>query len=131
MRYITFDEIVQIHKRMIEVFGGENGIISEDAIENCVALPMLHIFGTETNPTMWLKAATLLLCLANRHPFVDGNKRTAWAATKIFLFLNGYRLTVSTENGEGTVIGVVEGTIDTDDLAEWLEANSENLENTG
>ncbi|MBE0525991.1 MAG: type II toxin-antitoxin system death-on-curing family toxin [Candidatus Thorarchaeota archaeon] len=125
MRYLTFDEIVKIHERMIEVFGGESGILSENALENCVAMPMMSIFGTETSSSLWSKAATLLLCIANRHPFVDGNKRTAWTAAKVFLRLNGFRLTTTPEDGESTVIGVVRGIIDQDDLADWIRNNSE------
>jgi len=112
---------------MIEVFGGEGGILSENALENCVALPMMSIFGTETNPSIWSKAATLLLCIANRHPFVDGNKRTSWAAAKVFLLLNGFQLTSSLEEGERTVIGVVKGIVDTGVLADWIETNSDPL----
>ncbi len=62
MRYLTFDEIKDIHNRMIEVFGGEEGILSEEALEDCVALPMMSIFGTETSPSIWSKAATPLYC---------------------------------------------------------------------
>ncbi len=109
---------------MIAEFGGEEGILSEDAIENCVALPMMSIFGSEPNPSLWSKAATLLLCLANRHPFIDGNKRTAWAAAKVFLLLNGFRLSISPDIGEKTVIGVVQELIDTETLADWIENNS-------
>jgi len=125
LKYLTFDEIVHIHRRMLEVFGGEDGMLSEDALENCVAQPMMSIFGIETSSSLWSKAATLLLCIARRHPFVDGNKRTAWAAAKIFLLLNGYRLTTTPEIGESTIIGVVLGTVDRENLADWIKTNSE------
>jgi death-on-curing protein len=110
---------------MIEVYGGEDGILSENALENCVALPMMSIFGTEITSSLWSKAAMLLLCIANRHPFVDGNKRTAWTTAKVFLLLNGFRLTAPPENGESIIIGVVQGTIDRDNLADWIKNNSE------
>ena len=124
MRYLTFDEIMGIHNRMIEVFGGEDGILSEEALENCVALPMMSIFGTETSPSIWSKAATLLHCIAARHPFVDGNKRTAWTAAKVFLLLNGYRLTATVENAETTLLGVIRGDIDSEELTDWIEEHS-------
>ena len=124
MRYLTFDEIMRIHNRMIEVFGGEDGILSEEALENCVALPMMYIFGTETSPSIWSKAATLLHCIAARHPFVDGNKRTAWTAAKVFLFLNGYRLTATIENAETALLGVIRGDIDSEELTDWVEEHS-------
>jgi death-on-curing protein len=109
---------------MIEVFGGEDGILSEEALENCVALPMMAIFGTETSTSLWSKAATLLHCIANRHPFIDGNKRTAWT-TKVFLLLNGFRLSASPEDGESIVLDVVKGVVDLENLANWIETHSE------
>ena len=124
MRYLTFDEIIRIHNRMIEVFGGEDGILSEEALENCVALPMMSIFGTETSPSIWSKAATLLHCIATRHPFVDGNKRTAWTAAKVFLLLNGYRLSATVKNAETTLLGVIQGDIDSEELTDWVEEHS-------
>ena len=124
MRYLTFDEIMRIHNRMIEVFGGEDGILSEEALENCVALPMMSIFGTETSPSIWSKAATLLHCIATRHPFVDGNKRTAWTAAKVFLLLNGYRLSATVKNAETTLLGVIQGDIDSEELTDWVEEHS-------
>jgi len=124
VRYLIFDEIMGIHNRMIEVFGGEDGILSEEALENCVALPMMSIFGTETSPSIWSKAATLLHCIATRHPFVDGNKRTAWTAAKVFLLLNGYRLTATVENAETTLLGVIQGDIDSEELTDWIEEHS-------
>lgn len=127
MRYLTFDEIVRIHSRMILVFGGEKGIVSEGAIENCVALPMLAVYEIETSPSLWTKAAVLLHCIATRHPFVDGNKRTAWGAARVFLILNGIRLKASTKNAEGIMRKVVGGEIDVDGLAKWIKLHSESI----
>jgi len=124
VRYLTFDEIMRIHNRMIEVFGGEDGILSEAALENCVALPMMYIFGTETSPSIWSKAAALLHCIVARHPFMDGNKRTAWTAAKVFLLVNGYRLTATVENAEATILGVIQGDIDSEELNDWIEEHS-------
>jgi len=109
---------------MIEVFGGEDGILFEESLENCVALPMMSIFGTETSPSIWSKAATLLHCIATRHPFVDGNKRTAWTAAKVFLLVNGYRLTATVENAEATLLGAIRGDVDSEELTDWIEEHS-------
>jgi death-on-curing protein len=116
--------LIRVHSRMIREFGGEDGILSEGAIENCIALPMLSVFGTETAPTIWSKAATLLHCIATRHPFVDGNKRTAWAAAKVFLLLNGFRLSAGVDGAEGIVLSVVKGETDLEALAEWIKDRS-------
>ncbi len=124
MRLLTYDEILKIHSRMIKEFGGEDGILSEGAIENCIALPMLAIFGTETTPTLWSKAAMLLHCIATRHPFVDGNKRTAWTAAKVFLLLNGFRLSAEVDEAESIVLSIVGGDTDIDAIAKWIREKS-------
>ena len=127
MRYLTFNEILSIHNRMIKLFGGEGGILSEESLENCVALPMMSIFGTELSPSLWAKAATLLLCITVRHPFIDGNKRTAWTAARVFLLLNGYQLVAKTEVAEDTVLGVTSGDVTIEELAVWIEEHSDEI----
>lgn len=124
MRYLTYDDVLKIHRRMIEVFGGEDGLLSGDSLENCVALPMMSVFKTETSPSLWSKAAALLHCIATRHPFVDGNKRTAWVAAKVFLRVNGVRLSARVEEAERIVVGVAKGGLDSDQLAEWMKIHS-------
>lgn len=124
MRYLSFDEILRIHDRMIVDFGGEAGILSEGSLENCVALPMMSVFGTETSKSVWSKAAALMHCIEIRHPFVDGNKRTGWTAARVFLLLNGFGLNASTENAETTVRRVAQGEMEPTELAEWMRVHS-------
>lgn len=127
MRFLTYDDILVIHKRMIEVFGGEDGLLSAESLENCVALPMMSVFGTETSPSLWSKAATLLHAIVTRHPFVDGNKRTAWTAAKIFLILNGHTLSVHVQEAQRVVLGVAQGETGSEELAEWIKSHSNRL----
>ncbi|NWF96915.1 MAG: type II toxin-antitoxin system death-on-curing family toxin [Candidatus Thorarchaeota archaeon] len=127
MRYLTFDEIVVIHGRLIDAFGGEGVILSEEALENCVALPMMAVFGRETSSSLWLKAATLLHAIVTRHPFVDGNKRTAWTAAKVFLLVNGFRLSAQAEDAERVVLRTVKGEIGVKELARWIELHSKEV----
>ncbi len=112
---------------MIAVFGGESGVLSQEGLENCLALPMMSVYGTETNPSLWEKAASLLHCLVTRHPFVDGNKRTSWAAAKVFLLLNGFRLSTEHDDGEQTILNVISGKINKDQLADWIESHSNRI----
>ena len=128
MRYLSIDDILEIHQTMISLFGGESGLLSEGALENCVAVPMIAVFGIEPNPTLWDKAASLMHCIVTRHPFVDGNKRTAWASMKVFLLLNDYRLATETEESESVILNVIGGVIDIDALSKWIEAHSTQCE---
>jgi death-on-curing protein len=72
--------------------------------------------------TLSLEAAALLQSLCQNHAFVDGNKRVAFAATAIFLRMNGFHLKVGADNGEGFLIkNVIGKKAPIDEIAAWLE----------
>jgi len=85
---------------------------------------MMVISGKETSPTLWSKAARLLHCIVTRHPFVDGNKRTAWSAAKVFLLLNEFRLFAEVKEAEYIVLRVAKGEMKVEELSEWMESHS-------
>lgn len=64
----------------------------EGLLQSTVTRPQTSAFGADAYPAIWDKAAALLYSLARNYPFVDGNKRTAWAATWVFLRLNSVDL---------------------------------------
>ena len=73
--------------------------------------------------TLSMQAAALLQSLCQNHCFVDGNKRVAFAATAIFLRMNGYRLRVQADEGETFLIDhVIQRKIAVEDIATWLES---------
>ncbi len=85
--YLTVVEIVAIHKIMIERYGGAPGIRDVGAIEAACHRPQSGYYAG-----IVAQAAALMESLGLNHPFIDGNKRVAFAATDIFLRLNGYRI---------------------------------------
>ena len=120
MRYLTVAEVLYIHEKSIRVFGGETGILSTGALENCVELPKMKIYGEEPSDTLWMKAAHILHCIVTRHPFLDGNKRTGWVAAKIFLKLNGYSLNPDVDETENMVREIAEGNLDVEYVSTWI-----------
>ena len=85
--FLTVIEIVAIHKVMIERYGGAPGIRDVGAIEAACFRPQSGYYDDVV-----AEAAALMESLANDHPFIDGNKRVAFAAADVFLRLNGYRI---------------------------------------
>ncbi len=85
--YLTVIEIVAIHNEMIERFGGSHGIRDAGAIEAACYRPQSGYYNDIVQ-----EAAALLESLAVNHPFIDGNKRVAFAAADIFLRINGYKI---------------------------------------
>ena len=72
--------------------------------------------------TLSMQAAAMLQSLCQNHCFVDGNKRVAFAATAIFLRMNGYRLSVKADDGETFLVNqVIQKRIAIEDIATWLE----------
>ncbi len=73
-------------------------------------------------------AATYAYSLTSNHPFVDGNKRTAFAAAGIFLELNGYRLTASEADAVLAVLALSKGEMKAEEFCDWLRLSSVSLE---
>ena len=80
----------------------------------------MTVFGDEAYPTVAEKAAALLHSIARNHPLVDGNKRLAWAATRVFCLLNGTDLRLPVDDAERLVVGVAAGEVDVPDLVKAL-----------
>ena len=80
-------EVIAIQHLQIEEYGGAHGVRDKGLLESAVFRPQV---GYYTNAAE--EAAALMESLANNHPFFDGNKRVAFAATHTFLLINGYDL---------------------------------------
>jgi death-on-curing protein len=100
-------------------------VVVRDAglLESAVHRPSAEMFGQEAYPDLVDKAAALLQSLAINHPFVDGNKRTAWLSCVVFLSVNGVDLRPDIDAAERLVIAVATGAMDeVGTIAEGLRA---------
>ena len=86
---LTVGEVLQIHHQQIENYGGHHGIRDKALLESAVFRPQIGYYITVVE-----EAAALMESLANNHPFLDGNKRVAFAAAHTFLLVNGFDLEV-------------------------------------
>jgi death-on-curing protein len=85
--------IIRLHDALVEEFGGEKGLLSENLLFSAISRPFVGLKdGKELYPTIERKAAALMHSMVKNHPFIDGNKRTASNVTLIFLRENGYSL---------------------------------------
>jgi death-on-curing protein len=92
-------------------------------LQSAVARPQATFDGADLYLDLWHKAAALMESLAQNHPFVDGNKRTAITATAMFLQQNVYVLQTTNEALEAFVIMVVEERPSLDAIVVWLKEN--------
>jgi death on curing protein len=115
--YPTLAETLELHTRLIERFGGKEGIRDLGLLESALMRPQTGYY-----KSLSLEASALLQSLSQNHAFIDGNKRVAFATTAIFLRMNGYRLKVDADNGESFIIDrVIKARADIQEIAEWLE----------
>ena len=87
-RFLTVEEVLYLHRRLIEDMGGEPGLLNPGALESAVAQPAMTAFGQLLHPTLIDQAAAYLFHLVANHPFCDGNKRIGMHATLIFIDTN-------------------------------------------
>ena len=110
--------LLLLHDESLSEHGGSAGMRDEGLLDSALARPLnLEAYG---EPDFADLAASYAIGLAKNHPFVDGNKRAAFLATGLFLYLNGYRLSVPQMDATLTMLAVASGEIDEAAFAEWL-----------
>jgi death-on-curing protein len=113
----SLEECLALHKELIRRFGGQGGIRDPGLLESALARPRSGYYGSLSQ-----QAAALMQSLARNHAFTDGNKRMAFAATAIFLRMNGFRLPVAAQEGEDFLVGkVIEAKADLEEITLFLE----------
>ena len=122
MKYLSTNEVLMIHKKIIKQSGGMQGLLNEGALESAVAQPQMTFDGIDLYPTITEKASALGYSLISNHPFQDGNKRIGHAAMEIFLILNGYEINplVSIDEQESIILKVAAGEMKRDAFTFWL-----------
>lgn len=123
MRYLTLNELLQLHRRIIEQSGGSAGIHSVGALDSALAQPRMTFGGEDLYPTIAEKAAALGHALVRNHPFLDGNKRIGHAAMEVFLLLNGHEIAASVDEQEQIIMRLAAGEMKRSAFTEWLQAH--------
>jgi death-on-curing protein len=110
--FLPREDVLMIHDDQIASFGGTPGLRDEGLLDSALAQPEATLGQQWLHPTIPEQAAAYLYHLAMNHPFVDGNKRTAFAVMDTFLRVNGYRLTLTDDAAYDLVLRVVQGQLD-------------------
>jgi len=124
VNWITLEELILLHERVIAETGGVHGIMNPGGLEMALLRPFTVFEGKELFPDLWSKVAALIHSIIAFHPFVDGNKRTALVAADVCLRLNGYRLRPS-EEVERFFWAIARGEKTIQEIADWIRDNAE------
>jgi death-on-curing protein len=119
--YLSVEDLLEIAAGVIE------HVVVSDAglLEAAAARPRVTVFGEDAYPTFEDKAAALLHSLVSNHALVDGNKRLAWSAARIFCLLNGRDLTYTVDEAEDLMLSAASGQLDVPQIAAWIVAHSD------
>lgn len=123
MIWISAEDTLLIHSRVIEGSGGLDGLRDRNGLEAAIAAPMQTFDGQELYPSDIEKIARLGFGLASNHAFVDGNKRISAMMTQLLLKWNGYDLTLRTGELADMFIAIADGTAKEKDLLDWVYAH--------
>jgi len=121
---ISINDILVLHEKSINDFGGSHGIRDVGLLESAIARPFQTFGGEDLYPTTFEKAAALAESLIINHPFVDGNKRTGMLAMVSLLINDQYQLNASSDDLYNFVINISTGALSFDGKVEWLKANT-------
>jgi death-on-curing protein len=124
VQFLSLDETIAIHERLIDKFGGTPGLRDRGLLESALYRPQTGYYKDLTE-----MAAALFESLISNHAFVDGNKRIAFFTCDIFLRLNGWKLKVDPDDGYAFIVGSLESNkCDYDHLVPWIRQHLEKLQ---
>jgi death on curing protein len=121
VRNLALGEILELHRRLIEQFGGASGVRDQAALESSIGQPLQSFGGEELYAGVVAKAAALGFFLATNHAFVDGNKRIAHAAMEVTLLLNGLELLAELNEQEEIMLRLASGQVSRTEFTRWVE----------
>ncbi|MBK8894167.1 type II toxin-antitoxin system death-on-curing family toxin [Propionivibrio sp.] len=121
-RWIEDNVVLAVHEAQLAEHGGLVGVRDTGLLSSALSRPRnLAAYGSPDAADL---AAAYAFGLARNHPFVDGNKRTAFVCAELFLLLHGYRLAASDAECVTQMLRLASGSLDEPDCAAWLRASS-------
>lgn len=119
--WIDPEVALAVHDRQLAEHGGGVGLRDAGLFSSALSRPR-NQWGYGTDDICAL-AAAYAFGMARNHPFVDGNKRTAWVLARLFLALNGAVLSFDAADAIRTMLALAAGELSEDELADWFRAH--------
>ncbi len=120
--WLLAETVRLLHRRQLSEHGGADGVRDQAMLDSALHRPLNQ--WSYADPDLFDLAAANTFGISRNHPFVDGNKRTAWVACRLFLKVNGLDIVASQEDKYVRMLGLAAGDIAEEDFAAWLRASS-------
>ena len=125
MRRLSQNQVLLLHKELIERFGGADGVRDYGLLSSSINTPFQTFDGDDLYPDILEKAVRLGYGLVANHPFIDGNKRVGTLAMTVFLRLNGITLSYRKQELIDIILNVAAGESSCADLLRWLRVHKQ------
>lgn len=119
--FLELEEVLEIHERQIEAFGGTLGVRDQGLLESALAMPRASSGGQFVHESLFAMAAAYAFHVAENQPLLDGNKRTGLGAALVFPRINGYRVVDPEETLYDAMLAIAEHRMGKAGLAEVLQ----------
>ena len=117
-RWLNKAVALAIHDRQLAEHGGGVGVRDDAMLESALARPINRwAYGDEDSASL---AAAYAFGVARNHPFVDGNKRTAWVLARLFLARNGYEFVIEAPHAIAAMLALASGEMSENEMADWF-----------
>ena len=120
VHYFTFEDVLSTLHRL-----GIGPIRDLGLLDSSLYRPQTVVFGAESYPDLFEKAAALLQSLARNHALFDGNKRLAWTAATVFLVMNGFEVLGEEEANLEFMLACARGDLELEQITDWLREHSQ------
>lgn len=117
---ISTEEVLKIHKLLIDQFGGSNGVRDKSSLNSAINRPFATFDQQELYPKPVDKAAAILESIVTNHPFIDGNKRTGYVLARLLLLKSGLDIVATQEDKYEMVIAVSKGEWKFEQIRNWM-----------
>ncbi|MCF2556566.1 type II toxin-antitoxin system death-on-curing family toxin [Fournierella massiliensis] len=121
MIVLSTQKVMQLHRFLMQVTGGLDGLRDEGLFDSAVQSPFSTFGGQELYPSIEEKAAKLGVTLTKNHAFLDGNKRIGAYALLIFLDVNGVVMEYSDADLIALGLGMADGSLDYEGVLDWIQ----------
>lgn len=116
--WLTLQGVLAMHEQLVAEYGGDAGVRNLGLLDSALAAPRHHYTYGERD--IFVLAAAYAYGITRNHPFIDGNKRTAFLAAYTFLGINGWELNAPEQQAVKVVVGLSDRSVSAEAFAEWL-----------
>src|SRR3982751_6671210 len=119
------ESVLDLHDRVLAKYGGASGIRDNNLLDSALNRPFQTFDAKDLYPTFYEKAAAVIQSVIINHPFVDGNKRTAFLLGETMLLNEHVEISTSEDDRYGFVIKISTSELSFEDIVLWLQQNTQ------